>query len=432
MAAPSKEQQVAESEAKRVAGVEPGEHQAADTIDDGSPLDPGAAPRQQAEPTPAAPPAPPVKSRFDDKRNEIISRFRVDRGQENHGEDAISEFAREGMPPEFVPETPAVEEAADEQTPAAADATLAPPAPAPQDTAPKTVKLKVHHREIEMPLEEVIAKAQIALAADDLLEQAKGRVRELDAIVASARNTAPRAGQPGEHQTGQNSAPNAEPASPAGEELPHQEDPITKLIETMQFGDPTEARNLFDTTIKSETAKAVHAGLINQRLEDEGARTAKVLKDFRDVHPELASDPIANAAIERMVFDNQAEDLKQLGLDPAKLGNGTPADIAAAHRWYRAQGYTVTSPKEMLEKATSKLVEWKGVKPTEPAPPAPKPTPRIEVDRTARRQAIPQQPNRTAAPRPDPQQQSVKPRSRQEIVAAEIARRNAPRGRVAG
>jgi hypothetical protein len=87
----------------------------------------------------------------------------------------------------------------------------------------------------------------------------------------------------------------------------------------------------------------------------------------------------------------------------------------------------------MLEEATDKFLDWKGVKKQPAAETTPKVAPRVEVtiDRTARRAAIPQQPSRTAAPRPDPQA-NAQPRDRSSIVEAEKARRAKLRGQNLG
>jgi hypothetical protein len=289
-----------------------------------------------------------------------------------------------------------------------------------------------------LPIEEVIAKAQIALASENILDEVKALKKEL----LSRTNTDQRPVQSG-YQTGQPpqpgyqaGAPGTQPATegqPTVSEAvvqPNQPD-LAKLIESLQFGDPAEAAALLQDTIDRRStatvAQAVEQALQTQRLRDEGARAAKQLADFQDQHKELANDPMARAAIEYRVFELQREDLAELGVDPDQIVNphtgvkGAPADIAMAHRWYRAQGMNVKSPKQMLEEATGSFMEWKGVaKPNAtPATPADKAAPRVDVtvDRTARRAAIPQQPSRAAAPtRSATQQPAPQKRDSSEIV----------------
>jgi len=138
------------------------------------------------------------------------------------------------------------------------------------------------------------------------------------------------------------------------------------------------------------------------------------------------------------MFRLQAEDLRDLGLDPNNLRtDGQPTtrgDVAAAHRWYRAQGMKVRGPDKLLETAVDHFTKKFG--PSKEPPPDNNPpatpnnpaAPRLEVsvDRTARRQAVPQQPSRTAQPAPSAQQQPQQSRDRSAVVA-DMQRRNAQR-----
>jgi len=216
---------------------------------------------------------------------------------------------------------------------------------------------------------------------------------------------------------------------------------MAKLIETIQFGDPEEARALLGSTIAQQTTAAVQSELLAQRFRDEGARAAKTLKDFEDANPDIAKDPRARAAIEVDIFDQQTEDLKAIGLDPARIRPDglppTPGDIAEAHRYYRAQGMNVRSPATMLENATKSFLDWKGVATKPAADPTPAPTTKVApvveltVDRANRRAAVPQQPSRTAAPRPTPQP-AAQPRDRSSIVESMKRTRSLARGQVLG
>lgn len=438
MAAPSKAAQDAEGNARAEAGIQPGDNtQALDVVDaDGAA---GGDEAARAAPAPAAEPAertaPPVRSEFNSRRDEIAKRFRADRTTEAAEQaDDISDFARSGLPPEFAAPPINLEPAQAEQGEQAEGADAG--ADESQQAAPpQKVKIKVRGQELEVPLEDVLAKAQIAYAADDYLDEAKSKLDEVNNLLRSTKEQAPRPGQQGQHQAPQNGAnPQPSPATdPAAE---HPGDEIDKLIETLQFGDPTEAKALLKNTISGEAGKAVSQELQSQRLRDEGTRAAKVLKDFEEAHPEIANDKRARAAIESDILDLQVEDIKALGIDPDKLrpdGNPpTPGDIAVAHRWYRANGFQVRSPQEMLETATKEFLNWKGVAGDKPAGTAPRAAPRVDVtvDRTARRQAIPQQPSRSAAPQPATPAAPAQPRDRSEIVRAEMARRNLARGRV--
>ncbi len=429
MAAPSKADQDAEFVARTNAGVEPGERLATDVIDDAGGDPP--APRGTEPGDTTARPLPPVRNVNDDKRSAIINKFRTDRAQiAAEQTDDISDFTRSGMPPEFAqPNAPVIDQGDDEVGQGQQQ-------PDPQQPEPRRFKLKVHGQDVELTEDEMIAKAQIALASDNILDEAKSKSRELDTILTDARNRVARVDPPNTNQVRQPNTQTAEETE-VGDDAPANQGNIDNLIEAIQFGDPEDARQKLEKTIESTARTIVTQTLEQQRFTDEGARTAKVLKDFEDSHADIAKDPMARAAIEAEVLNQQVEDIKALGVDPATLRPDglppTPGDIANAHRWYRTKGFKVTAPAELLEKSTNKFLEWKGVKPAnKPAEPAPGAQPRVDVtvDRTARRQAIPQQPNRTASPKPAQQQQPALPRDRSSIVKDMMLKRAAPRGKI--
>lgn len=434
---PSKAEQIAESAARAAAGDDPAMNaQALDVIDDGARGDPqgeqGVRPARDGEQP--AQTTPPVRAKFDSRREDIVSRFRAHRAEEKAGDtDEISQFARSGMPQE-------VEDEQDAPQPQQVDQQDDPqPEPQARQAEPPKHKLKVHGVEKEYTLEEIFAKAQIALASDNILDEAKSKAKDLDTLLQDMRNKVARADQPGANQPRQTSTQQAEVQPDPAADPANQGDSVNKLIEAMQFGDPNEASQLLENTISEKVVQGVNEALMQQRLADEGARTAKVLKDFEGKNPELAKDKKARAAIESEVLDIQIEDIRALGVDLNRLRpdglEPTSDDIGAAHRWYRAKGFAVTPPETMLEKATANFLSWKGIKPdNQPAAPQPadKAPPRVDVtvDRSERRAAIQQQPSRAGvSPRP-PAQQPAPVRDRSSIVQQEIARRNLPRGRI--
>ena len=430
MTTPSKEQQDAEAAGRSKAGIQPGERaEALDIADDGVK---SATPEPQTPETSAEPAKEPPKFIPNTKRDEIVARFRNQRSREVENRDEVDDFVRSGTPEEFKSPVPDLEP---EEAPPLQPAQEEPPVQQAEPSAPEKFKVKVHGQERELTKEELIAKAQIALASENILDEVKALKRDLEHRVRS--NPVQHPDQPGHHAAANGTQPEQlEPQQPPQD----QEDEFKQLVEKIQFGDPTEARDLFEKTIKKTAASVVSNSLQEQRLADEGARTAQVLKEFEAQHQELANDPMANAAIERKIYDLQIADLKALGVDPARIpapnGQVTPRIIAEAHRWYRAQGYNVSPPQKLLQTATDEFLAWKGTPRTEPsseAAPGGKAPPRVEVklDREQRRQAIPQQPSRTATPRPTtPAPASAQPRDRSSIVADMVKRRSLPRGRV--
>lgn len=440
---PSKAAQEAESTGRHAPGAQPlippGETAlATETITDTTPADP--VQRAQPQPQPQPVPQPPPRNAFNTKRDEIAARFRSARVVET--DETPESFLQQGLPPELAEAEP--EPAQAQPQPAAQ------PAPAPE---PQKIKLKVRHQEIEMPLDEVIAQAQKAIAADNYFDEAKQRLENAKNIEAEfMRNLAALRGgqQPGAHQ--QPAPPTAQPepqADPAP--APHQGTDFRKLVEDIQFGNPEEAAQKMEQAFQEigrvaapqsaqpqvDMAQLIQQELLNQRIREENARTAKVLQDFRDGNPELASDQFANAAMEAEILRLQTDDLKALGFDTTRLrSDGQPTtatDIANVHRYYRMdKALNLLTPEKMLEHAKDAVLKWRGAKPEPQAEPQ-RGAPRVEVtvDRTARKEAIPQQPSRTATPQPV-QQPGAEPQDRSSVVAAMKRQRAQRRGQVLG
>lgn len=437
---PAQSKQAAEAKALEGQRVPAGETQVAlEGIGDGSPQDPARGQQPQIktpEPPPSAERAPPkIDTRGNRTRNDIVSRFRTERAAEKEvGEqDEMSDFTQEGLPPEFVQPAPAPE--AEPQ----AEAESQPQPEAQPQAQPQTLRLKVNGKELDLPIEEVIAKAQIAIASDNLLDKAKNKLAEIDNLAEQVRLKAQQPSPDGHH-----AAPNGQQTEPPLQPTDAQNrGDGKKLIEAIQFGDPDDAERLLQEEIsrraQEQVPKVVQEQLLQQRLRDEGARAAAQLKEFAEKHKDIAEDPAACAVMEVNTLLLQREDLRKLGLDPDHLRTDgiptTPGDIAEAHRFYRANGYAVRSPAQLLEDSLAKYQEWRGVKKQQTDEAAPQPqvaAPRVELSiaRQERRQAVQPQPSRTAQPRQAPQPEQSSDRS--SIVAKMKAQRALKRGTVLG
>lgn len=399
-------------------------------------------PKGEDDVTERSPPQP----RVDNKRNDIISRFRTNRTENMTANvDTVDDFTRSGAPPEFE-QFREPEDDAPERT-RAAQQEPEPEAPPVRDK----VKLRVNHQDLELAMEDVIAHAQKSLAADDILGNAKTKARELDDILSNARNRAVRPGPDADHQTGADRS-----QQPAQNESTDQEqhaeptsdgDDYSKLVETIQYGDPDDAKTLLKDTIDRAAERSADRVVTNKlqqsRMSDEAARTGKVLHDFNEGHPELLKDPYAQSVMKQHVYQAQVKDLTELGVTmealAASIGhNPTPGDISNAHQFYRAEGYKLKRPEQMLNDAHDHLHEWRGTKKTDgqrqPANDGTKAAPRIavNVDREQRRQAITPAPSRTAPPQQ--QRQSAPQRrdpseQRASVVQMMQQKRNLARGR---
>lgn len=381
----------------------------------------------------------PVRSPHDERRNDIVARFRKSRQDESTSEAAedvkqIRDFTRSGMPPELLAlEAAEVATPEPEPEPAPTEAAEAEPEPAP----PTKRKLKVRGKELELTDEELVAAAQKSLAADDYLDEAKAKLKEVDALARQYRDMAARGSQAqhqGQEQSGAQSATQttqSEAGEPTSETIVHPDDPFAKVVETIQYGDPKEAAPQLKSMVAEEAARMAKEELRNERLRNDSIRSGKILKDFEAAHPELANDQFARAAIERRLFDLQVEDIKALGLSEDVIPK-SPRDVANWHQFYRVEGHNVRDAAALLTTARDDFLQWRGgPKPASPAPGTAAPTKvTVTLDRAQRRAQIPQQPTRTVTPKSDAQTAPVQPRARSDIVKEMMANRAKGRGSV--
>ncbi len=460
---PSKLEQEAESAARaenaRMRGQTPiaaGETAAVLEVPGDTPQDPLAGqPQPTPAPAPAPAPAPEPKplahqgTLGDQSRAAIMARFRTERPTPTDEADEMADFVKSGGMPEEFRQT-----AQPEAEPAAA-AAEAEPAPAPESPAAaaepqaQTVKVKVRGEEKEVPLDEALAMARKAYAAEDYLDEAKGKLSEVNALLRETRDRATRPAQDGQPQAAPNGTHAAEPGQPSDPGLQPQEDPFQKTVEAIQFGDPAEAKNLLRNTIDQEVNAATQRAIEQRRIQDDAVAANKALAEFSEKHADVANDPMARAAIEAKIFEQQATELKALNVDFGKIRTdgrqATPADIANTHQILRSRGFNVSSPGQLLEAAHGKFLEWRGTKTPEPAAsdpnpapnnPAPQPRPaapaprvQITVDRQARQAAPQPQPQATRQPKVAPVQRPADPvEARSSIVQEMIDRKARQRG----
>jgi hypothetical protein len=111
-------------------------------------------------------------------------------------------------------------------------------------------------------------------------------------------------------------------------------------------------------------------------------------------------------AIEKGMYDLYREDMLKLGLTEEQLPK-TPNEIANWHRLYRINGYEVRDTKTCsnVKGKVPRMARRRSRLPSNSGSTSGKagPADRVSVDRDARRQAIPLQPSRAAAPRRDVQ-----------------------------
>lgn len=389
--------------------------------------------------------------RKDNARDAIAARFRQQRVEDTTANDDVNElrnFAHNGIPPEMVAQE--VHSIDADKIAAQDDEGIDPDRPAERQQAQEPVvaetpvvvrrKVVVRGQEHELTDEELVAAAQKGLAGDSYMDEAR---RTLDEVKSLRRDltTAPGSQQPQHTPAAQNNGQTTEPLpTPAADEHPDQE--LVQVIEQVQFGDPAQAAKALNDVINRRVVaaaghtsqQATQVAMQNERIRDEAERSQRFLQDFERDNPDLAQDEFASAAMEKHLYRLQREDILKLVRAYGKDESQVPTDpktIANWHLFYRTKGHDVRDVPALLKQARDNFVTWRG---TKSAPqPAPSPNPaastqnRVVVNRTAQRQAIPQQPTRTVTPRPDSQANPPQQRDRSAIVRDMIKTRSAPR-----
>lgn len=405
-----KERQVSEAEARRKAAEAAGatDERSPDPIEDQ--IEGGAADPDQTDVTEQEEAAPkpqlPRMSPGDEMRAQIAKRFSDDRNTE------MTEFDGDNNRPSNLygkaaarPAPPAPELDPDAPEPGVPEHTVEAVEPEPQPEPPRTHRLKVRHGELELTEDQLYEAARKGLAADSYLDDA----RDLHDQARTLRNQArPQDGVPRSPQSDHSPAPNADIGDDPDAASPQK--PLKALVEKIQFGDPEEAEQELSQAIKVEAQAATKQALLQERFRDDLARNKAFLSEFQaaDENVDVKADPLAQAVIERKVYDLYLEDIRNSQLLPEDKIPRHPAELADAHRWLRIHGVKLRTVPEIIQKATSDYRSWRGTPNGNTQQPAPRQAaPRVVVDRTARREAIPAQPARSASPKPDLPQAST-------------------------
>lgn len=355
---------------------------------------------------------PVVQSPGDQARKNIAARFRREEsvpfsGDINDPEMTIGEIARRAEEPE--PGTSPVggqrDPALDRQT----------------QQQPQKRKLTVRGQELELTDEEILARAAKVTAADSYLEEARTILEEAKTI--RAERNSPSSRRP-ESQNDTQDDLNADDDTNRSQ---HPEDDMEEVIESIQYRDPKEAARKLSEAIDKRADKKADERQLQRLMDNDLQKSQKALKDFMVANAELGSDKMTARAIEATLYDIYEEDIVKLGLVDADQIPKDAAGKANWHRFYRVHGHPVRTAAEALEEAKTRVLRWKGnpapSNGNEPRPAPSKTQPRVNVDRTERRMAIPNSPSRSVAPA---KTEAPKATSRSDV----IAKMRASRGQV--
>ena len=371
------------------------------------------------EPAPTAEPGESVRAEKPEKqllenafktRNDIIKEMRAKRDAEV--EEVVPEPVVEAEPVEATTTqkvAPAVAEKAEK----------------PQETSPQKVKLKVDHKEIEVPLDEAIAWAQQHKAAENRLTEANllaKRLKDEYAQALALRQQLMNTGQqPGPQAYQPQALSTAEQrTTPKGPTVPD----LSQVVEKIRYGEDGEGEAALRSVVEAITAQVQQtqpqlspqevAALAAQMVQTQSI-TQQAVTGFAEKHPEIAQDEIMTAAQVRTMHAIVFDELKNLrnseglGVPPEYLqaASRDPNQAFAFHGDLRKQGWKLSTSDEVSERA-AQWVETKYRLKPEPAPvpqsvEAPQPVPQQRPVATERREqrmdekrAMPAQPRRAS------------------------------------
>lgn len=309
-------------------------------------------------------------------------------------------YGRAGRPPQAEPELEAEEEI--EEQPAAR-------APAPE----KKFTIKVRGKDIQLTEAELLERASKVEAADQYLEEGRNlleQARDVRRTNAERDGTEPR--RPGDRDNTQNDR--TELDTDDGQHP----DPLEQVIEELQFGDPKEGAKKLRAVITQTADQSADSRQVARLVDKDNIASTKAITTFIEKNPDL-NDPHTERWLELELYDLQREEIAKLGTVAA---DKIPTDNKAMAKWhqlYRVHGAEVSSQEKLLQVAKDRFDKFRGV--TKPAQQQERrrEAPRVEVnvDRNQRRAAIPVQPARASAPRPDADQPKSQTSNRSSVIA---------------
>ena len=282
-----------------------------------------------------------------------------------------------------------------------------------QQQQPQKRKLIIRGQEVHLTDDEILARAAMVTAADSYLEEARSILNEAKTVKAE------RAGQRPQHPEDRSGTQDGELDPPTDDNgARHPESRTREVVEKIQFGDPEEAAAELDRLIDERADKKTDERQLKRLLDNDLSKSQKALKDFVAANPELNGDKMAARAIEQTLYDIYEEDIVKLGVVDADKIPTDPKAKAEWHRFYRVHGHPVRTAAEALEEAKTRVMRWRG----NPAPAQQQQQRKapdrvdVNVNRTERRAAIPNNPSRSVSPRPD-SASAPKATSRSDVIA---------------
>jgi len=304
-------------------------------------------------------------------------------------------------------------------------------------------KLKVNGREFEMNESEVIALAQKAIAADDILGHAKTQRDEATNLLAELRAMKSTIAS----STPEPKQEDVKPA-PRKEETTLSDDDFDNIVEQIQVGDTKSAKAALSKYGEQiETRILQKIGNLDEHIAEtvtvvnESTRrkneTIKTLTDFAAENPEFESSRPLQVALAQQTADTMREKLYDLGVLPETLEHIKATQVhpdgrrmmdnevvGFAYRHLQEQGNVpLPSHGEILKTAVSTLRKQFNMPERQPANAATSTQSQVREANLDRKRAMTPQPRRATAP----SAMDAQERSRDEVRAAAVRQMRAQR-----
>ena len=354
-----------------------------------------------------------------DARAELVRMYREKRAKEENGEDKNPSGA--------------LDDDADDVADAPEQSVEAPKVAAPEQDEP-TFTLLVDGKPVQMKQSEVLAKAQIAVASDNRLDEAKRLLTEARALRGSRRNE--------EHHLDDGDDLYAQDAdeAPVNNGATNQSRPVidaeklTDIVQRLQVGDEEEGRQALTEYAELVTRSAGQNtppdidSVVRQSIAQNNVRTEleTAAEGFKTSHAALVQDPELLDNSFARVRNEVRQDLAKLGLETDKLAVLDGAQLFKLHMDARVSGAPVRSYKAVFDKVGSEMSSKYGALLTSQATPsgqAQRPTlaasSNVVAERIERKRAANTQP-RTAGVR---QASQAQPKARSPASIVEQMRR---------
>lgn len=352
--------------------------------------------------------APPEVVR-DERRDDIVERFRAMRAR-NAGDAEDEDEDEDPDEDDDVDEDAGDADEADEDEPAARPAAAKAAPKAPDDDF--EVELRVDGKPVKKSYKEILALAQMNMAADSRLSEANRLLDEIKAIKAKPED------QPGDEPDGQPDR------SPRAQTTGVDEGKLAEIAERIQVGTAEEGKQALVELIGVVSGKSVDADqvtklvqsslVLNQRQQDINA----ALDTFGKKYPKIVADEDLAETGLSMVQREMKRDMLALGIPPEHLKEieGNRRAMSAAYQELLGRGHKLRPLGKLLDDVGDAMsAKYNLGERKKPDPKKPDAETRAATKhREERKKTLPSQP-RHAALRDEPNK-GQRPKTKREIV----------------